>query len=136
MKLRANWRISKIRTMLSRLATAIGLGALTVQTRAAAAAVSATAGTANLQPRIGAHDQWQRLSGCLLSAVERTAGIRSYQLAASAQLDAATYALQTLKAELATIVPLKVDAVAAPALIIARAASEFETFRRRKSIAA
>jgi hypothetical protein len=136
MKLRANRRISKIRNMLSRLATAIGLGALTFQKRTTAVATTVTAGFACTQTRIEANDQWQRLSGCLSSAVERTAEVRNHQLAASAQLDAATYALQTLKAELATIVPLSVDAVPPPALVVTRATVELNTFRRRKSIAA
>lgn len=58
-------------------------------------------------------------------------------MAASAQLDAASYALQALKAELATLTPVAASQTAATgAHAVTRANSDFETFRRRKSIAA
>jgi hypothetical protein len=123
--------------MLSRFAIAIQRGAWTVwPARAAAVAIVKPVVLPHGQT-LRAEDQWSRIANCLAVSVERTAGIRDCQMAASAQLDAASYALQTLKAELATLTPVAASQIAATgALAVTRANSDFETFRRRKSIAA
>jgi len=79
-----------------------------------------------------ASDQWSRVAGVLTEAQSRAGRAIESHRGASAQLDAATYALQRLREEMA---PAFLLTVARPAPIAATALRP-EPFRRREPLAA
>ncbi len=78
------------------------------------------------------HDQWSRIAGILCDAQSRAGRAVENHRGASAQLDAATYALQRLREEMA---PAFVLTAARPAPI-APTPLRREPFRRREPLAA
>lgn len=87
-----------------------------------------------LPARLGLDDQWAMVVRVLGDAQTCAAGIEARQRAASAQLDAAAYALQKLKEEIApALLP-----VATGAYVTAPVASQAYRmpFRRREQLAA
>jgi hypothetical protein len=87
--------------------------------------------------------QWRLIETVLNDAEDRTRLMRERQRAAAAQLDAATYALQSLKHEMApalmNLALLNPSVVAAPVPAVSRRAAhplKREPFRRREPRAA
>lgn len=85
--------------------------------------------------RLGIADQWSRVSGVLAEAQSKAVTIVLCQNEASAQLDAATYALQRLRDEMA---PAFMSAGLPVARTAPASAKDFrqQPFRRREPIAA
>jgi hypothetical protein len=87
-----------------------------------------------LPPRLSAADQWMRVAGILRDAQGRAARLVEAQRGAAAQIDAATYALQRLREEMAPalVFTLPRPSPGAPAPTAFRR----DQFRRREPLAA
>ncbi len=83
--------------------------------------------------RMTERDQWQKVSGAIAASIDLVRSAKECQVEASRQLDVATYALQTLLADLAPAMALT-RPVAAPVITIP--SSPAPSFRRRTAIAA
>lgn len=96
---------------------------------AAAMPVSAPA-----PPCLSATEQWDRVAAILLESQSRARRAHAHQHSASRQIDAATYALQRLRDEVAPALYFTVPQSPRPAL--APASFRREAFRRSEPLAA